>query len=170
MSKFDRLIDLLPLEIFQDDIRPTPLMRDWTAQLPLRYQGVLVTAIRGCDGAQKNDASKGLTRQIRRAILNPADKRETTYARGFFGFLASNLKKELPEFFGSLDQYPLHYILHLMHASEIIGYLSPNLVVRNFFAAIYLEFVRCLHLNPETKEQLRARLTLDRVAAGTVEQ
>ena len=133
MTNFETLIDRLPLELFPDDIKPTPVMRDWTTQLPLRYQGVLLTAIRGCDGAQKNDASKGLTRQIRRAILNPADMREALYSRGFFGFHQGNLKKELPEFFGSLDQYPLHYILRLMHACEIIGYHHPQTNVKCFF-------------------------------------
>ena len=48
------------------------VMRDWTTHLPLRHQGVLVTAIRGCDHASKEDSSKSLTRMIRRAILNPA--------------------------------------------------------------------------------------------------
>src|SRR5436309_2254960 len=61
------------------------VMRIWTVGLPRRHQGVLVTAIRGCDGAPKEDSSKSLSRMIRRAILNPADPRETRKAGGFFG-------------------------------------------------------------------------------------
>lgn len=163
-------IDHLPIQLYPDDITPCPVMRDWVSYLPLRHQGVLVTGIRGCDGAPKDDPSKALSCTIRRAIMNPADYRETTYERGFFGFSAPRMKKDIEQFLHSLDQYPLHYITHLMHASEIIGYKHPNYNVRVFFNLIYRAMVKKFHLTPETEEILDERLTLDRIAVGTVER
>lgn len=163
------IIGLLPTHITQDDIHPTPVMRHWTTELPLRYQGVIVSALRGCDGAPKNDPSKGLTRMIRRAVMNPADARETIYARGFFGFNADDLQVSLREFLKSTDQYPHHYLMHLMHASEVIGYCHPNTVMGAFFQLIYAELCFGMHLMPENKAQMQRRLTMDRIAAGTVE-
>jgi hypothetical protein len=166
----NEVIDLLPIQLYPDDITPTPVMRDWVSQLPLRHQGVLVTAIRGCDGAPKDDPSKALSCSIRRAIMNPADYRETTYERGFFGFSASRMKKDIEQFLHSLDQYPLHYVTHLMHASEIIGYKHPNRNVCMFFNLVYRAMVKKFHLLPEQEGSLDERLTLDRIEAGTVER
>src|ERR1700756_3566570 len=94
-------IDSIPL--FVDADGPS-VLRNWVGGLPRRHQGVLVTAIRGCDGAPKEDSSKSLSRMIRRAILNPADPRETEKAGGFFGMTHANLKRNIPDFLHSLDQ------------------------------------------------------------------
>lgn len=158
-------IEDLPLFIEADEL--TGVIRMWLHALPLRFQGVLVTAIRGCDGAPKEDPSKALSSMVRRAILNPADPRETLNERGFFGYSPKRLSRELPEFLHSLDQYPLHYVMHLMHASEVIGYLHPSAPMRRFFVLVYRVFCHKFHVNPETIDQLTERLTLDRVAAGT---
>jgi hypothetical protein len=163
------LVAALPTHLYRDDVPATPVFRDWTAQIPLRHQGVLATAIRGCDGAPKHDPSKCLTALVRRAVLNPADDRETTAGRGFFGFSRDRVVADLPAFLSSLDHYPLHYVLHLMHASEVIAYKHPQHTFREFFYWTYCRMVRAMHLNIETEEALDLRLTCDRVAAGTVE-
>lgn len=147
-----------------------PVMKSWTSFLPLRHQGVLVSALRGCDGASKDDNSKALNCMMRRACLNPADDRETLNERGFFGFSPARLKRDFPNFLHSLDQYPLHYVTHLMHACEVIGYKHPDLRFREFFSIAYMMIVHKLHLNVETCEQMDTRLCFDRVAAGTVEK
>lgn len=147
-----------------------PVMRQWTTLLPLRHQGVLTSALRDCDGAPKDDLSKGLTKMIRRAILNPADARETKFAGGFFGFDAAVLKVQLIEFIHSKDQYPLHYVTHLMHACEVIAYKHHDVRFRVFFHMAYSALVHGFHLHPETEKEMDNRLTFDRVAAGTVER
>lgn len=159
-------ISQLPEYIEQDDPEGG-VLRPWVRVLPLRLQGVLVTAIRGCDGAPKEDSSKNLSRMIRRAILNPADPRESLNAGGFFGFSREHLESSLSDFYHSLDQYPLHYVMHLTHACEVIGYSHPDQNMAAFFEMTYLLFCHTFHLNPETKEEMLARLTEDRIAAGT---
>lgn len=175
------LIDSLPRTIHQDD-PDGGVLRPWVRALSLRYQGVLVTAIRGCDGAPKEDRSKSLSRMLRRAILNPADERETTMVGGFFGFDPNKLKADLHAFLHSLDAYPLHYVMHLMHAVEVIGYEYPpppnaadweyydgQLHLQMFFLEVYVAMCHTLHVNPERREQMAERLTADRIAAGTTE-
>jgi hypothetical protein len=159
-------ISKLPMRIDQDDAEGG-VLRPWVRSLPLRVQGVLVTAIRGCDGAPKEDSSKNLSRMIRRAILNPADPRESLNAGGFFGFSSEHLESSLSDFFHSLDQYPLHYVMHLTHACEVIAYSHPEKHMSAFFEMAYLLFCHMFHLNPETKEEMMARLTEDRIAHGT---
>jgi hypothetical protein len=156
----------LPAEVGWDE-RTTGVIRSWLHELPLRYQGVLVTAIRGCDGAPKEDPSKVLSSMVRRAILNPADPRETLNERGFFGFSPTRLAKELPEFLHSMDQYPLHFVMHLLHACEVIGYHHPTQPMRRFFELVYRIMCHKFHVHPETASEMEHRLTFDRVAAGT---
>jgi hypothetical protein len=162
----DAAVRRLPLVIRQDD-PAGGVLRPWARELPLRLQGVLVTAIRGCDGAPKEDDSKHLSRMVRRAILNPADERETENEKGFFGFSASTLPRSLGAFFHSLDQYPLHYIMHLCHASEVIGYCCPDPAIGWFFLVCYRLFCHTMHLYPESCTQMFERLTEDRIAKGT---
>jgi hypothetical protein len=157
--------------------------RPWTRVQPLRYQGVLATAIRGCDISEKEDPAKDLNRMIRRACLNPADERETTVSGGFFGFEPDRLISSTKKLLHSLDHYPLHYVGHLTHACEVIGYLGlknttqesecsnlPSLVMGQFFSSVYFDICYTLHMNPETPEQLRERMTMDRWEAGTTER
>lgn len=171
-QKIHEAIAALPYDL-TGDAKPfaesTPVMRAWTTKQPLRHQGVLVAGIRGCDGAPKHDPSKHVSRMIRRAVLNPADERETRSRGGFFGFDAELLETNLHAFLDSLDQYPLHYVMHLCHAAEVIGYKHPDREFRTFFLLVYQGMVHKFHMTPETESDMDARLCYDRVAAGTVE-
>ncbi len=160
----------LPLRIRQDDPEGG-VLRPWVRSLPLRLQGVLLTGIRGCDGAPKEDSSKNLNRMIRRAVLNPADERETVKQGGFFGYSPTALEESLAQdFFHSLDQYPLHYIVHLMHSCEVIGYMHPDANISSFFKLCYDLFCLTLHVKPENKSQMLERLTEDRISKGITER
>jgi hypothetical protein len=165
---FEHSIKGLPAKIEQDDPQGG-VLRPWVRDLPLRLQGVIITAMRGCDLVQKEDASKDLSRMIRRATLNPYDPRESEFSKGFFGFNAIFLAINLRDFLHSMDQYPLHYVMHLMHTAEIIGYEHPEEAFRVFFNEVYRAIVHKLHLEPESRMAMIVRLTEDRVEKGTVE-
>ena len=47
------------------------ILLPWVTELGLRHQGVLLSAIRGCDTAPRNDASKNLVRCLRAELLLP---------------------------------------------------------------------------------------------------
>lgn len=62
------------------------------------------------------------------------------------------------DYFDKMDSIPLHYYLHFMHASEIIGYKHPVEFVRKFWNEFYIKCVHKMHLQIETEEMLDDRL------------
>jgi|GEM_PF-5727019 len=53
--------------------------------------------------------------------------------------------------FHDLDSYSIHFVFHLFHGVEIIGYKCPDEVVRDFCNTMYIEFCKTIHCNPETE-------------------
>lgn len=152
--------------------RQKSVLQDWVMWLPLRHQGVLLTAVRGCDDEPKFWTSRGvsyssgrrLTAFIRWCFMNPADIREVDYAEGSFfrSFPPENFK---PSEYGHLPQ---HWYSHVMHALEVIGYKHPNLETKHMAHKMYIELVLNQHLRPESEEEMDTRLTEDRFIARTV--
>lgn len=69
-------------------------------------------------------------------------------------------------FLRSWDHYPNHYVMHFIHAAEIVGYYGPaaepSFGVRwyNF----YNKACNALHVTPETVIQLDERLNREEAA------
>ena len=152
--------------------RPQSVLQDWVVDLPLRYQGTLLTSVRGCDDEPKQWTATGvayspgrrITAYIRWCFMNPADPREINAEEGAF-FQSTPPRPFRPSNFGHL---PLHWYAHVMHALEIIGYHHPSDHIRVQAHELYRSMVHGLHLNPETMEEQKQRLTEDRIASGTV--
>jgi hypothetical protein len=148
------------------------VLQDWAMELPLRFQGTLLTAVRGCDDEPKSWTRTGvafsqgrrLTAFIRYCFMNPADPREVDREEGAF-FQREPPYPFKPSEFGHLPQ---HWYSHAMHALEIIGYCHPEPKIRDQAFYLYGTMVHSCHLNVETKEQMWERLTEDRIAKGTV--
>lgn len=143
------------------------VLKDWVMELPLREQGTLLTAIRGCDLVPKYPLSsreRTLTAFVRCAVMNPFDAREIDAAPGCF------MQTKIPAKFrgSSLGHYPVHYVMHLLHAAQIIAYRCPDESFSSQALQVYLELVRSFHLNPETFEQMVARLGEDRIAGKCI--
>lgn len=156
-------------------------------ELPLREQGTLLTAVRGCDLEPKQWTAMGfsdspgrrLTAFIRYCFMVPADVREVDIPGAFFQSAPPVDFK--PSEFGHL---PLHWYTHVMHALEIITYRHPSgqgvhpgspqaemqladtPAVRAW--GLYSKMVHGLHLNTESHQQMVERLSEDRIIAGTV--
>ncbi len=154
------------------------VLQDWVTELPLRAQGTLLTGIRGCDlapklpecidpryGCSTGEATpeRQLTAFLRYCVLNPADPREVDLPGAFFQSQPPTEWK--PSQFG---HYPLHWYTHVMHCFEVIGYYHPVTLIAAKAITVYIRMVNNLHLQIETKEQLVARLTEDRIANNTV--
>lgn len=137
------------------------IMQSWTQELGLRHQGVLLTAVRGCDVVPKEDVSKRIVRHLRSTFMN-AHCGDPKKAVSFIEIMDEDTFFEVcRQFAGSLDHYPLHYVAHLMHTAEIIGYYHPDMEERCFWNWFYETIVNKLHLRPETKDELDARLNVD---------
>lgn len=144
------------------------VLQNWVMELPLREQGTLLTAVRGCDvepkpANTKDSSARRITAYIRWCFLNPADPREVDVPGAFFQSSPPEIFK--PSEFGHL---PLHWNTHVMHALEVIGYRHPNPDVSAKARGLYRTMAHSLHLNHETFDQMYQRLSEDRIESGTV--
>jgi hypothetical protein len=147
-------------------------LRQWVMELPLREQGTLMTAVRGCDDEPKQWTSTGvayspgrrLTAFIRFCFMVPADPREVGMVEGAFMMPEppANFK---PSEFGHLPQ---HWYSHAMHALEIIAYRHPVDGICDKAFLLYCAMVHNMHLNIETEDQMIKRLSEDRIKSNTV--
>lgn len=148
------------------------VLQEWVIELPLREQGTLLTAVRGCDSEIKTWTETGiayspgrrLTAFIRFCFMNPADEREIDFAEGSF-FRSEPPSPFKPSEFGHLPQ---HWYSHAMHALEIIGYRHPETKVKLDARFLYEKMVENMHLNIESFSQMINRLSEDRIENKTV--
>lgn len=136
----------------------TSVLKPWVEQLGLRYQGVLMSCVRGCDSVEKNDASKNLARCLRSIVLNSFNENPSSFIENVNDI---ELQERMVAVLKNHDHYPIHYILHIIHSAEIIGYKHPNENIRNQWYWFYREFVHKFHMSPETERQLSYRLEAD---------
>lgn len=148
------------------------VLQDWVMELPLREQGVMLTAVRGCDNEPKTWTSTGvayspgrrLTAFIRWCFMNPADIREVDSQEGAFMMSTPPDPFKASEF----GHLPQHWYSHVMHALEVIGFRHPIQDTRYKARELYLKMVQNMHLNPELKIAMQERLSEDRIANNTV--
>lgn len=138
-------------------------------ELPLREQGTLLTAVRGCDLAPKTDDAlaspeRHLVAYVRWCFLNPHDPREVDKTPGCW------FRSTPPEGFrpSSVMHYPLHWYSHVLHALQVIRARHPDSNVRDEADALYVSMVYGLHLRPEPIHAMAERLSEDRIALGNV--
>ena len=143
------------------------IVQDWVLRLPGRAQGGLIVATRGCDLTPKfplDGVERVLVSRIRGMVMNHVDPREIDAEPGCFMTTGGAPKFKI----SALGHYPNHWVMHVMHAVEIIGYLHPDPAVAFDWLCLYKEFCHSLHVNPETLEEMLDRLCEDRIKKGTI--
>jgi hypothetical protein len=140
------------------------IIQPWVADLGLRLQGVLVSAVRGPDGVERDDPIKTLVRMYRGQVLVPFCGDLTKSTSYMFPFDPVIFEEASRRVVKSCDHYNLHFFMHFTHAVEIMGYHHPDRKLD--WHSLYLLICRKLHLNPETKEQLDHRLGADEETFG----
>lgn len=136
-------------------------------ELSLREQGTLLVALRGCDVAPKfplDSPERRITAAIRYAICLPFDEREVDATPGCFMISQPPMDVKLSMF----EHYPQHWVGHIIHACEVLGYRHPDMEAGMKWFLLYAGFCRSMHLPPESKEAMTARLSEDRVAGGNI--
>lgn len=142
------------------------VLQDWVMELPLRMQGTLLTGIRGCDLTPKyplDSMERKLVGWIRWCVMNPADPREVDAEAGCFFISVCPIVKP-----SALGHYPWHWISHIVHCLEVIGYKHPDRRIAELAIGLYCKFVHSFHMNVETEFQFERRMAEDRIANGTV--
>jgi len=131
------------------------VLQDWVMDLcSLRMQGTLISAIRGCDGVTKEDISKKFVRALRSDIMNSA---AVGYVPKFIQFDVT--EEDIAIFLKQPDQYPVHWLMHFIHAIEVIGYMHPIQYKSNWYTSLYFRLADMLHMNPESQSQFFERLS-----------
>jgi hypothetical protein len=149
------------------------ILQPWVESLGLRHQGVIVSAMRGCDNAERDDASKKIQRLLRGAVLESHCGRSVKPASYIMTEPDANAWQAMVKpFIDSHDHYPNHYVLHFLHACEIIGYHGPRdePVYSDRWRGVYFTLCYKFHINPETKEQLDQRLNADEIEFARLQQ
>lgn len=138
---------------YGETVENRSVMKNWTTRLSWKAQTVLISSIRGCDAVGKNDISKKIIRKLRATVLNNAGPEGAE-------FITSDItESELYDFSKNIDAYPVHFLLHLIHACEIIGYeYHEDEDTKQFFMYFYLMMVSAFHMEPESREQMKMRL------------
>src|SRR5690606_18185763 len=118
---------------------------------------VLLTAIRGPDGLAKYHPVKKVLRWFRRCILLSAmDKKiinhPGTEGGGSFTGTSINIgevddweeymDQRIDQYMIELDEVPMHFHMHLMHAVQIVGYHHPDERIRKWWHGVYIRFVQ----------------------------
>jgi len=141
------------------------ILRPWVEGLGLRFQGVLLSAVRGCDTAARHDVSKRLVRVYRAEILQTRLQGDPKKSKSFIEHAeVYEAEARMNAFLDDCDHYPSHYVMHLTHAAEIVGYHHPDPIRRDLWRSFYRQLCAKFHLAPETQEELRLRLEEDEEA------
>lgn len=145
---------------------PFSVQPKWRLALPLQMQSVLLLAARGPDGFSKYHPCKPIVRAYRGTVFLAAKYgralRWGEAADNFMGLdvFADEEKWELAigDFLRSVDQLPHHYLLHLAHGAEILGYKHPDPAFRARWFRFYEMKVKSMHLSPESEVTMNTRL------------
>lgn len=156
-----------------------PVIQEWLQRLPWMQQTVLLTSLRGPDGIPKGHVVKLLLRWFRRCVLYSAFDGtvlmlpyDSSIRRGgsFTGASIpepdfskgetweSRMDELVSVYLDCVDQMPLHFHMHLIHAFEILGYKHPDTIIRSWWNSVYLRLVADLHLEPEHLINMGKRL------------
>jgi hypothetical protein len=132
------------------------VIRPWVSDLGNRHQVALLTALRGCDYIQRDNTARPIVKALRFAIMDMGDETPLAEANNF---LCNNLMWfEMKAFLNDWDRYPVHFLHHLMHACEVVAYKSPDHFMASACKMVYRGLIQNLHVNPETEQQMDARL------------
>lgn len=141
------------------------VQQEWTTDLAIQQQSVLLMACRGPDGMRKSHPAKALIRAYRGCVLNAASTgvplevgRGDSYMETALLQDSVGWRNAVLGYLFDVDEIPLHYHLHLLHGAEILGYKYPNTAIAVRWLDFYYQGVDDMHLYQESEAQMDARL------------
>jgi hypothetical protein len=133
-------------------------LHDWVHGLTFQMQALLMTGVRGPDNSDKYNTAKSIVRYLRGVVIKPAGGWSGKNDNDFMWGEHKKFKDYTESFWRDHDKYPHHFIMHLVHCAEVIGYKHPNGVIRQCWDRFYLVACESFHMTPETKEEMEKRL------------
>lgn len=133
-------------------------LHDWVHTLTFQQQALLMTGMRGPDGCNKRNPAKAIVRFLRGAICKPAGNWDGSNNNDFMWGWYGDFKESQRLFFDDPDGYPHHFIMHIVHCSQVIGYKHPDGAIRHFWKEFYLKACQSFHMFPEMEAEMDTRL------------
>lgn len=134
------------------------VLHEWVHGLTFQMQALLLTSMRGPDENNKYNAAKAIVRYLRGTICKPAGVWNGRNNNDFMWGDYDIFDKYRAEFWADHDEYSHHFIMHLVHCAEVVGYKHPLAEIRHWWLRFYLEACGAFHMNPETREEMDKRL------------
>lgn len=134
------------------------VLHDWVHMLPFQMQALLMTAMRGPDGSSKYNNAKYVVRYLRGAVIKPAGDWSGSNDNSFMWGDYSSFGDYCEMFWGDHDDYHHHFIMHLLHAAEVIGYEHPDSNIRDKWKVFYRMGCASFHMEPESRVVMWSRL------------
>lgn len=134
------------------------VLQDWVSSMTFQMQALLLTGIRGPDPNNKHNSGKAIVRYLRGVVIKPAGNWSGENNNDWCWGDYSVFDKYTDEFWFDHDHFPHHFIMHLVHCSQVIGYKHPHRGFRDFWKKFYMYACEQFHFNPETEEQMDKRL------------
>lgn len=158
------------LDIIEDEGLTAPktpsVQPRWCRDLPLQQQSVLMLAARGADGTAKHHPCKPVQIAYRGTVLVAAKYgRCLEWGEGADSFMSLDVLANdaawadaVKLFFRNADGLPHHFLMHLMHGAQILGFKHPDERFRERWHKFYLAMVNDMHLHPESEADMDERL------------
>lgn len=135
------------------------VLHDWVCTLTFQMQALLLTAMRGPDENNKFNAAKEIVRYLRGVVIKPAadwtGRNDNDFMNGEYVLYFEN---SVDNFWKDHDEYPHHFIMHLVHCAQVVGYKHPEIRIRRYWLAFYQQACDAFHMRPETENAMDARL------------
>jgi hypothetical protein len=138
----------------------------WCRELSVQQQSVLFLAGRGPDGVGKAHPCKAIQVAYRGCVFVAAmygrclewgERADSFMSLDVFAD-SERWQKAVDEFFKHHDALPHHYLMHLMHGAQILGYKHPDSRFREHWNDFYIVMCENMHVNVETEVQMDERL------------
>jgi hypothetical protein len=133
-------------------------LHDWVHELTFQQQALLMTGMRGPDGSDKHNAAKVIVRFLRGAICKPAGNWSGNNDNDFMWGDYSAFLYCAKAFWDDHDEYPHHFLMHLVHCAQVIGYKHPDTTIRRKWLSFYLDACKAFHMQFESPKQMDERL------------
>ena len=123
------------------------IVRVWVSGLHPRQQGELLSAVRGCD--EPDAVSAALKRVYRYEIFG------NTFPEPFAERASvQQVRRIMQRFLARFERYPMHYVLHVLYAAEIVGHHHPMSARRRAWAQFYERMCGEMRVQPRSRKQL----------------
>jgi len=121
----------------------------------------LLAAFRNCDTMNSNGPHKVLIRGIRMLTIKSSFPKNKLPS-GFVLPQPNDILDACNNFINKYwDRFPMHFVTHLIHAAEVLGFHHPDHNYRDVWRRVYVDMVTSIHLMPEPYDVFDKRLLGD---------